>query len=387
MGRKAKSSIVESHWKRFATCYSGHKHFMREAVKNEKFFFGDQWSKEDRAAMKEAKRPLLTVNMTKANLRDMLGTFIQSRYRVSLSSYSSLSEEELDVRQRLIDYIYEESDMDELRQRVFLDALMIDRGFYQVELDTSKSTYGDLRVIYRDPMTVIPDPAANSPDPSKWSDVFYFDWASFNDLRNMFGLKMARRVRSSVQRASDESDVIGEGYAEAASDIDELHMSEGVSVAGEPSYEHLMVRAGMSGRTPIDSGSEALGEDALSDDYAKVYRVVTREYREMKNRPHFVNASTGQIIEVPTGMSDADRKEYMRQNDDIGLVDMSSPQLRLAVFVGDVLLYDKPSPYPDINLIPVMPMFVRGKSSGIGTDFRGPQIMLNKLLSAEVLLC
>ena len=378
-------------WQRFSYCYEQHSHFVRKSIEHEKFFYGQQWNADDIAAMKEHKKPHLTINITKSHVRDLVGEYIQSKYKIRLTPKKDADIKSTKLMDSIREFIYSESAIDEQRQSVYMDSLISDRGFFEVVLDTTKNLTGHIRINYLDPKMVIPDPAAKTTDPKDWQDVFTYSWASYNDLVELFGRKQANKIRLSSESASEQDlNFTSEGIGVEGSELDSFLDDSGYG-DDEETFTHLMKREGFSGRTSVDDVENHVGDtqdapDAanLHKDYAKIYRVVTRQYREHKRFEHFVDASTGDITPIPSIWSENQIKAYLAEQVTTTVIDHFGAQLRWATFSGDVLLYDEVSPYPDINVIPCLPMFIRGRSSGVVGDLRDPQIMLNKLLSTEV---
>lgn len=339
--------LAEKTWKRWSSGMNrGHLEYQKAARKNEDFYLGGgrQWSKEDKALLDEVGRPALEPNLIFSIVNSVLGYQTQSRMSITYRPREQDDGLKSTILSKLGMYVLDRNSYSWIESAMFADGIIQQRGYLDVRLDFDDNMFGNISITIEDPLSVMPDPEANSYDPDDWSDVIISKWLSFDEVEELYGKAMRRKVENSVP---DEQDWGTDGT--------EVNRNK----FGDDNV--------FSRWTIDESGTPRV-------------RVLERQYWKLQTRKFFVDLETGELELVPEGMSDREiNKSVKASGQDV--VERVVKRVRWVVCTSNIVLHDDWSPYKHFTIIPYFPYFRRGKTAGIIDNLISTQEMVNKTFS------
>ncbi|MEO5344435.1 MAG: hypothetical protein H7842_14100, partial [Gammaproteobacteria bacterium SHHR-1] len=115
----------------------------------------------------------------------------------------------------------------------------------------------------------------------------------------------------------------------------------------------------------------------------RVYRIIERQFRELRNQEHFVDLTTGDTRPVPEGWK-RDKIQAVMQTYNLGVIKKRVSDIKWTVSTDNVLLHDAWSPFEHFTTVPYFPFFFHGKTTGLIENILSIQDLLNKTLSQEL---
>jgi len=341
-------------WNRYAYCRdNGHLEFVQKADKCEKFMAGEQWEAADLQALRNARRPAITINKILSTIATVLGEQIQNRIEVLFRPSAGSPAEVAEALTKVWMQISQNNQLPWARSDVFADGIIRSRGFYDVRLDFTDSQEGEVRIAQLNGKNVVIDPDAEEYDPDKWADVFVSKWMSVDDIAVLYNPDDAKELESKS----------GSEY-----------------MYGYDSVERYRDRfSGMA----LDA--EAYMNLADDKSVRRNVRVLERQYRKLDRQLHFVDIETGDMRPVPADwdrnrVSDVLAKAGGALNTTKKLV----KRIRWTATADSHVLHDDWSPYKHFTVVPYFPYFRYGRTIGLVENLLGPQEILNKVSSQEL---
>lgn len=342
---------LETWWRYQYLRDNGHLKYVQKAKKCENFFAGIQWERDDLEALKEQKRPALTINKILSTLSNITGEQIFNRTEVSFRPRrAGATEDTAQALTRIFMQIGDNNQLPWSRTDVYLDGLIGSRGFFDCRLGYSDSLQGDAVITQLNPKNVLIDSDASSYDPDEWNDVIITKWLSLDEVEETYGKKWRNRLEN------QSSEMTPYSYDESDWERDQF---------GSPPSESVHF---MSSESPK----------------LRVVRVLERQWKKLHTREHFVHVPTGEIREIPEGWVADDVNFFLEQNQDYTTIKRTAPRIRWTVCAGREVLHDDWSPYEHFTVVPFFPYFRRGKTIGLVENLLGPQELLNKVSSQEL---
>jgi hypothetical protein len=350
---KQDSVIVDAQWERYTYMRdNGHLQFLQKADKCEKFFRGDQWESSDIAALKEQRRPALTVNKIASTLASVFGEQVQNRAEVLFRPASGSPGETAEALTKVWMQISQNNQLPWVRSEVFADGCIRSRGFYDVRMEFDDNMRGEVRITQLNSKNVLVDPDAEEYDPDKWADVFLTKWMTPQDIEVLYDKEAAEYLRDNTAQVTPY------GYDEVERVRDRF------------SQETL-------------TASAAFGEDPTG--VWRNIRVLERQHRVLDNQKHFVDITNGDMRPIP---HDWDRNRIAsvleKMGNQIAVTKKLVKRIRWTVTAGSLVLHDEWSPYKHFTVVPYFPTFRYGTTVGVVEHLIGSQELLNKTLSQEL---
>lgn len=347
-----KLEIAQENWDRYVRARDrGHRKYVDEAQKFEKFYIGDQWDEADRQALENEGRPALTINNILPTVNVALGEQANRRADIQFKAKRGAASQAVStVLTKLVDHILEENYFAKhIEPMVYADGLIMDRGYYDVRLNHDEVIEGEIAIDTENPIAVIPDPDATSYDPKKWSEVFITRWMSPQQIGEQYGEDKRTEV---INRAA------GAHY-------------------GRDSIELSKHTFGSDEETAADTNSIADGATVRN------VRVVERQFYKTRVVQEFVDPRSGETRKIPEQWS-PEHTENVRQTFGLEIIKRKKRSVRWTITADSVVLHDDWSPYRTFTVVPYFPIYRRGKPIGLVRNIISPQEFLNKTRSQEL---
>ena len=348
------ASKAQEQWDRFVYCRdSGHVEFLVKADKCDKFFKGEQWEKDDLAALKEARRPAMTINKIISTVGTVLGEQIFNRTEVLFRPKNGAKPETAEALTKVWLHVSQENQLPWARSDMFCDGIIRSRGFVDMRIKFDDNMQGEIEITNLNSKNVVIDPDAEGYDPDEWNDVFVTKWLSGQDISVLYNEDDAEFL-SSRDTAS---------YA-----------------FGYDSLDRVRDRFG----TPETLGN-ASAFDSDKHMVRRHIRVLERQYRLLNKQLHFVDVETGDMRPIPHDWKrDKIAALLEKTGGRISTTKKLVKRIRWCVTADNVVLHDEWSPYQHFTVVPYFPYFRYGTTIGIVENLLGPQEILNKVSSQEL---
>ena len=343
------SNLSHKIWNRYAWCRdNGHSQFVEKADKCDRFFLGDQWESTDVQALKQVRRPALTINKVLSTVSNVLGEQINNRSEIAFRPRSGSPAETAEVLTKVFKQISDNNQLDWLRSDMFADGVITSRGYLDVRIDYNDQMQGEVRIAGLNPKNVIVDPDAEQYDPDTWSEVFVTKWVTADDIATIYNKEDAEYLRGR------DTSFFPYGYDSINSFRDRFGDRFAPMYVGD--YDHTSVQRNI--------------------------RLIDRQYRQLKTQKHFVS-SEGDMRPVPDDF-DRNRIAWYVEKYGFRVISKLVRRIRWTVIADNVVLFDDWSPYKHFTVVPYFPYFRHGKTMGMVENLLGPQELLNKVSSQEL---
>lgn len=343
-------TLAREQWLRYTYARdTGHLNYVNKALRCENFVEGNQWDEADRAALREARRPAMTINKTLITLNSIVGEQIETRNEISFRPRTGAQTGSSEILTKVFRFISDQNQLSWVRSAVFADGAVTSRGYYDVRLDFKKNMAGDVAITQLNPRNVLPDPDASDYDPDKWNDVMITSWMTADDIEVLYGKEDAKALRG----RSDSSWAFGFDSIDAGDRMGgSLTATANVSEEMRPMLRNI--------------------------------RVIERQYRKLSKRKCFVDLRTGMKRDVPEHWGRDQIAQFVAENPNVTVIDDLVKRIRWTVTADDFVLHDEWSPYSHFTVVPYFPMFRYGRTVGLIEGLLDPQELLNKTISQEL---
>lgn len=345
-------SLARQQWERYAYMRdTGHLAYVEKAIKCDNLFCGDHWDPADKAALRESRRPGLTINKTLGTLSSIMGEQIDLRAEIAYRARHGAPKGNADALTDTFQFIGQQNQLAYLRSELFADGSITSRGYLDVRMNYDRSVTGDVQIQNLNPKNVLPDPDASQYDPDTWNDIIVTKWMTADDIEYMYNKKDAAELREKAASS----------WAYGYDSIDRM-------------------RDRFAGSGPIGL---YITEDLKN--VAKTIRVIERQYRKLDKMKYFINTKTGDRKEVPLSWDDNKIAALLQYMQGLIVVDEHvGHRIRWTVTADNYVLHDEWSPYKHFTVIPYFPYFRYGKTIGLVENLIDPQELLNKSTSGEL---
>jgi len=351
MTAEQKIDMAQRQWLRYQQVRDlGHTDFIKKADRCNDFFRGKQWSEIDKAMLRQARRPALTINKILSTIGNVMGEQIQNRTDISFQPRSGAPVETAEVLTKVFRQISDSNQLDWKRTDVFCDGIITSRGFFDTRLDFNDSMMGEIRIERLNPKNVLIDPDAEDYDPDSWNDVMCTKWMTWQDIEMLYGKDKAEKLKN---RAAS---LFPYGYDSIDQDRDRFGKT----------YPHNPYIG------PWDQ-SEVL----------RNIRVIERQYMKLTRQDHFVDLATGDLRPVPDTW-DKERIAMAQQQFNLGITKKLVKRIKWCVTADNIVLHEDWSPYKHFTIVPYFPYFRHGQTIGLVENLLDPQEYLNKVTSQEL---
>lgn len=325
-----------------------HKDFIKRAVRNNNFYAGEQWDKEDKARLDREGRPALTLNMILSTVNAIIGEQLERKVEVVYRPRDYGDEETAFALNAITRSILSLTHFDDTEEDVFADGLITGRGYYDVRMSFEKNLQGEVTITSEDPIDVVPDGEAKSADPSTWNEVFISRWLTLDEIGATYGWEKVEGLERLVDTSSYNTD-------------DNFEYFEGT----------------------FGGTNRATSMDEKDSRQLRRVRVIERQHFEVDEQFHFVDMKTGNMRPVPFG-TDKEEMEAFAEQYGLELIKRKGRRVRMTVTADDILLHDDWSIYRSFTIVPFFPYFRRGNPFGPVDNLIDPQNLLNKTSSQEL---
>lgn len=344
-------TVALDQWQRYQYCRdAGHSQFILKADRCEDFFAGLQWEQADLDALREERRPALTINKIISTLSTIQGEQLYNRTETSFRPRGTSAEAIADTLTKVYMQISDNNQLTWVRSDVFADGIIRSRGFYDARIEFNDSMAGEVRIGLLNSKNVVIDPDAEDYDPDTWNDVFITKWLTPGDISMAYGEDFGKEFKNratsgfvygfdSIERARDRfsKDEALHGYSQIMSDMSALR---NVRVLERQFFTHDMVK-------------------------------------------HFVDPVNGDMRPVPTNW-DRNRIALVVQQTGVQVISRLTRRVRWRVTADNIVLHDDFAPYKHFTPVPYFPHFRHGRTIGLVENLLGSQELLNKVSSQEL---
>ena len=338
--------VSEAHW--------GSAEWRADSWTDAGMYDGDQWNLEDLTKASDAGIETLTINRTFPIINLITGTQAINKYNVVAKSRTQDDAELSQTMTEGLQFVMDQSDGEFLIANAFRDAIVpgfgcLYPGFHP---DPRKEK---VRVAYRDWKEVWWDPFA-SPwfDPMDCRYVFHQRWMDLSSLQAMFPKK-------NRELADYFADVSGGMKSEWNSIFDDE-------------------------ATLVEQEARTLSGSDWSDAQRSRVRPVEMWYT-IFDKAWFASFADGRVIELTKDMPPMDQYQIIQESQEV--VASTIRRVRVATFLGDMMLQDHPSPFPhdQFPFVPFIGYLDRfNHPYGVPRQIRDQDIEVNKRRSMAMAL-
>ena len=338
-------------WVRYAWCRDqGHSKFVEKADKCERFFAGDQWDPVDVTALRQVRRPALTINKIISTMSTVMGEQIYNRSETSFRPRSGAPAEVAEALTKVYKQISDNNQLDWKRSDMFTDGIITSRGFLDVRIGYNDSMQGEVVIDNLSPKNVIIDPDGEQIDPDTWNELFITKWVTADDIAILFNKEDAEILRNR------EQSFFPYGY-------------DSISAFRDRFGERI---------NPMYVGGDYDNSSVLRN-----IRLIERQHRTLDRQKHFVSPETGDMRAIPAEF-DRDKIAFFVEKFGFQVATKLVHRIRWTVIADNVKLHDDWSPYKHFTVVPYFPYFRRGNTIGLVENLLGSQELLNKVSSQEL---
>lgn len=357
------SQKAEENWMRYAFARdNGHQDFVRKANICEQYFYGNQWREDTRRRLEQQMKPVLTINKIFTSMLVIMGEQLEVQGDVAFRPTESGNPETAAALTKVYKSITRSNAMDFEEAQVFNSGIIRSRGFFDVRLGFDDHLRGEVKIKSVNSKNVLIDPDASGYDPDEWKEVFYTKWMTTNEIQTNFneadGKALENKDPQTFRFGVDSTDQLMNTFGGA-------------------------VRVGRGRSTFIHPSVHAFSVHGFDSKIRRLFRVIERQYKDVRKRKHFVDRETGDMRPIPDGW-DQERIKLAVQKFDFLVLDKKVEQIRFTTTVDDRVLFDDWGPYKHFTLVPYFPVFHEGSTLGLVENMLSPQDMLNKTSSQEL---
>lgn len=311
------------------------------------FYAGEQWAAEEISKLRGQGRPYLTMNEVFRTMQAVLGEMSQQSVDVRFAPDGEGDDSVADAFDKLYMHVAARNKMESLDNLVRMRGMVMGRGYYDVRMDFDHSMRGHIKVTAPRPQNIILNPEIESVDPMDWPDFYRVRLMSLNDIEILYGDSAADEIKSSA--TPNWIDVEDRLFSPAL-------------------------------RRRIIAGYDFTNADPR---IIRPYRILERQYRDVKMKDFFVDPASGDMKEVPENW-ERERINHVLENYGLVIARRKAQTIRWRCVCDDVLLHDEDSPYNRFTIIPYIPFFIDGRTMSLTDHMVDPQRLLNKTLSQEL---
>lgn len=309
----------------FSNAVQAENQWRSAAREDAEFYGGDQWDSLAKATLIEGKRPAITINKIRPLINLLSGYQRLNRYDPDFLPRTAGDLEKVKIAQAVTSYLFDTLDYDEVESRVALDSWITGRGWFSSGWRWDwESLEGDIDIRRTSPFDIYIDPECREADLSDANYLCHSRWVT------------AEKVALQFPEARDQ--IMGD--------------------LGKPAEEE-----DWAGLEPLWYDSER-----------KKVRAVNLWYRKHELATYLIT-SAGEMVPKEGAPPIAHQVAIDERT-------VSRSQMRVATFVGSVLLEDVASPYKH-SMFPfvMLPSYWLGEGdipAGVVRDLKDPQREMNK---------
>lgn len=360
--------LMAERWQRASTAQN---YWAPGAKKAVDFFEGRQWTEQALAEMAKQKRPALTFNIIAPIIRLILGYQRSQKtdviFRPGNDGRSSQdTAEALTQLEKSIALMNKSQFVD---TEVFMDGLVAGRGYWRSKLGFENNDLGEVCDRAVDPFSVYLDPDADTYDLNESAAFFQISkYLSIDQIEDTYGKLVGELLRPFVNGKTPLSPVTSHVVNDEITPVRYFgHREDSLVDYWDQFYSQM-------------------GD--FVDTARKSIRVIETEHVIREERNVAIDLETGdkKVLPEEWGPERIAKLQWFAEqtNNPIVVQRRKVKRLWVTVTCGDMILYDRPSPYDTFSLIPYFPYFRRGVTRGAVEDLIDPQQEKNKRRSLEI---
>lgn len=327
--------------------------YARRARRCEDFYLGGglQWRAQDRADIEGEGRPCHEINDVMPAVNAAGGYQIANRMDIAYLPLGGGADEYLaKVFSKFAKHCLDGTGYRDRETDVFLDGLIQQRGFFDMRMDYSRNSKGDIKIEALDPLDVGIDPDARDYDPDEWTDATIARWLTLRQIEQLYG-------PAAAAHAKEHGNTMGR-YGNQGLDRPAVSRAQFGDDLGQLEW----YGAGLSYQ--------------IAGNLTR-YLIIERQSNE------FTNTLVG---EYPTGelkIFDGMPREAIGRAIQQGVMVAKRRlrRVRWETVLPDAVIFNGIVPYEHLTLIPYIPYFRRGRTRGMVDNAISPQEMTNKFVS------
>lgn len=341
--------VAEAHW--------ASKDWRSDSWRDSAMYDGDQWGAEDLDRASDAGVDTLTINRTFPVVNLIRGTQVANKFNITAKARTARDAEMSQVMSEGIQFVMDQSNGQFILSLAFKDSVIpgfgcLAPGFNQ---DPRKEK---LRVAYRDWKEI-------------WWDPYGSPWLSTIDCRYVFNQRWMELAALQAMFPKKEKE-LAEYFADASGG--QLTASTGWNSIFDDEATQL------EQETLMLSGSD------WTDAQRSRVRPAEMWYT-LFDKAWFASFADGRVIELTDDMDPSEQYQIIQQAQEV--VSTIVRRMRVATFLGEILLQDMPSPFPhdQFPFIPFIGYIDRYKHPyGVPRQIREQDIEINKRRSMAMAL-
>lgn len=158
----------------------------KEAREDFAFYNGEQWAEEDRAALAEQKRPVMTFNRIAPLVNAVIGSEINNRREVRYIPREQGDSEANEILTGAGEWFRECADAEDEESEAFADMVISGMGFVDTRLDFDKNPDGEPVIARLDPMKMAWDARAVKGNLTDAERLWYIDEKPYHEVKALF---------------------------------------------------------------------------------------------------------------------------------------------------------------------------------------------------------
>ena len=339
------------------------------AKKSVEYFENKQWDAKSLAQLHKEGRPGLTINKIKPLVNLVLGYHIQNltdiRYNPGHDGTGSAAT--AGVLTHMGKQASEINGIPYVDAEVYLDGLLTGRGFWDTRLSFENNDLGELTKRAQDNFATYLDPDGQDYDINTGNYVMTSRWTSVDEIEYYFG--------------KDAAVMVGPWIAGGA--------FSGVPLGLYDGFEELTPWRRFGGEENVENNYWQSYFNQFwdwVDRQRQSIRLIDVQHYVRVKRWFFIDLETGDRVPVPDHWDGERVKKALFWAADNGSPMVIQPRLdrrlRHTIMIGDVIVYDRWSPYRTFTITPFFPYFRRGRTKGMVEDLLDPQDEINKRRSS-----
>lgn len=367
--------------------------WIKEAKEDFRFALGDQWTPEERAILQEQRRPALTINKTKVQVKVISGHQRTNASRIRASAEGTEDKQFAEAIDKAMSYINKTGKLDFKLNQAFDDGVICGRGEIELYLDYDEDPlHGDIKFRSLGPFQVFKDP-----------DAMEYDGAD-----GMFKCKIIRYSKAKLKELYPKKKAVIDALPNETGTDDVLAEADIKEVEDANNYRNEPSRGGVRQAYTADPADDDTGRGnrhTLIEYWYKkpvdrwfIYDIDTRRVAKFDSEEEAtarldelkkvygpqVDPLLGQ---VPEGAPPLDQETFDTLNK-IKPIKRSLPEMHVAAVVGSELLQNEISPLePNYNGFPFFSFLAEWYASaeneclrtqGIVRTLKDPQREINK---------
>lgn len=163
------------------------RNFQKNAMACFKYKEGDQWSAEEKAALRQRKQPDTVNNQVRVTIDRMLGQFSQVRTAVRFRPRNLTDSALADTLTDIFRFVAQQNELEHVERDVAEDGFTCGFGVFDVSVEFDELLVPQVKIVAEDPFSVYPDPLSRRYD---WNEDALFvcrtKWVSLDEARERF---------------------------------------------------------------------------------------------------------------------------------------------------------------------------------------------------------